>query len=201
LDDSTAEIRRNYIERVVLYKNFGYDIEEERKFIIEKAKPLSGRILEVGTGKGYFSVVLAGKGYNFLSVDVLAESQEVALSNLEYFGLDNLVDLKVENAESLSFKDSSFGVVFSVNMIHHLRNSFKAVDEFVRVISDKGKIVLSDFSRQGLELVDKVHALEGKGKHHSGDVTLKEISLYLFEKGFTVENHSSKFQDTLIFHR
>jgi len=126
---------KRYLERITFYKSFGYDIEKERIFILEKARPLYGNILEVGTGKGYFTLELAKEGYIFTSVDISAEEQEIAKLNVRYFGLEKVVDFKIENAENLSFKDASFDIIFSINTIHHLINPYKVIDELTRILT------------------------------------------------------------------
>ncbi|MDD5454146.1 MAG: class I SAM-dependent methyltransferase [Candidatus Ratteibacteria bacterium] len=188
---------KRYLERVNFNKSFGYNVEEERKFILDKVCPIDGNILEVGTGKGYFAIELAKRGYSFTSVDLSAEEQEFARLNIEYFGLLKQVDFKIEDAENLSFKDKSFDVVFAINAIHHFAKPFKAIDEFIRVVKPKGKIVLSDFSEEGFKMIDKIHASEGR-KHEAGKVTLDEISDYLENKGFKVQKYKSKLEDIVV---
>ena len=99
---------KGYIERLQFYKKFGYDIEKEREFILKKAGPLTGNILEVGTGKGHFSLALARKGYNFTTIDISREDQKLAHSVSKYLGLEGRINFKLGNAEHLEFKDSSF---------------------------------------------------------------------------------------------
>jgi 2-polyprenyl-3-methyl-5-hydroxy-6-metoxy-1,4-benzoquinol methylase len=75
MGNELIENHQRYLERVALYQQYGYDIDKERSFIIEKSRSLSGNILEAGTGKGYFSLVLAREGFNFTSFDISAEEQ------------------------------------------------------------------------------------------------------------------------------
>ncbi len=191
------ENHQRYLERIAVYRNFGYDNERERDFIIQKAQPIYGRILEVGTGKGHLTISLAKKGYSFVSVDISREEQEFALLNMQYLGLDKQVDFKIEDAEHLNFNDSSFDIIISVNLVHHLTNSFRIMDRWLRIISPGGKIVLSDFSREGLEIVNKVHLMEGR-KHDVGEINLTDIDNYLTAKNVNVEKHRSKFQEISI---
>jgi len=197
LEKILSENNKRYLERVKLYKNFGYDIEEERKFILEKSQPLYGDILEVGTGKGYFTTVLAKEGYKFVSIDISEQEQKFAELNIRHLGLENHVDFKVENAEQFSFEDKSFDIVLSVNMIHHITNISKIIDEFVRVVSFEGKIILSDFTKAGLDVVDKVHRSEGR-RHGFTKASMAEAEEHLKERNFTVEKYRSNFQEILI---
>ena len=41
-------------ERQALFRRFGYDSAASLKFILAKALPLPGQVLEIGTGKGGF---------------------------------------------------------------------------------------------------------------------------------------------------
>ena len=199
MDKEIIENHKSYIGRINLFKNFGYDIPKERDFILEKSLPLNGSILEVGTGKGHFAIALAQKGYHFTCVDVSQEEQKVARMNVEYLGLQEHIDFTIADAGELSFNDGSFDVIFAVNMIHHLPDPYKVMDEFTRVIRLGGKIIVSDFNRKGLDLVGQIHRDAG-GTHAEGKVVIGEISTYLAKKGFKTENYETDFQETVIAH-
>ena len=188
---------RKYLQRKEVYKKFGYDIDRERDFILQKAQPIFGDILEVGTGKGYFSLVLAKEGYHFVSVDISEEEQNFAKLILRYFGLEKFAEFRVENAECLSFEDKSFDTIFSVNTLHHFRSPFKVIEELVRIVTFEGKIILSDFTEEGLTIVDRIHQEEGR-KHKVGRVSLSKIEDYFKERGFLVERYRTSFQQTLV---
>jgi len=194
------ENHKLYLERKALYKSFGFDIDKERDFIIEKAQPVYGDILEAGTGKGHFALSLARAGYDFTTFDISETEQAFAKLNLRYFGLEKKVIFRIENGENLSFEDKSFDVIFAVNILHHLINPYKVIDEFIRVLSFEGKIVISDFTREGLEMLDKIHALEGR-VHEVSKTMLSDIEIYLLKKGFGIKEHKSRFQEVLIAYR
>ena len=197
VDKEVLDNHQKYLERKALYKSFGCDIDEERKFILEKAQPLYGDILEAGTGKGHFTLALAKESCQFTTFDISEEEQKFARLNLKYFGLDHLVDFRIENGECSSFKDKSFDIIFSINTFHHLENPYKVLDELIRLLSFEGKLILSDFTEEGMSLVDKIHAMEGK-KHAVSKTTLADIERYLKEKGFNIDKANSKFQEVLI---
>jgi len=197
LEEELLANHKRYLERKALYSSLGYDVDKERAFILEKAQPLYGDVLEAGTGKGHFALELAKAGYNFTTFDISETEQAFAKLNLRYFGLDKQVDFRIENGESLSFKDKSFDVIFSVNTLHHLTNPYKVIDEFLRVLSFEGKLVLSDFTQEGLVLMGKIHASEGN-IHEVGKTTLADVEKYLMGKGFKITKISSKFQEVLI---
>ena len=196
-EEDIIENHKIYLERKALYKSFGYDIDKERAFIIEKSQPLYGDILEAGIGKGYFALALAKEGYCFTAFDISETEQKFARLNLKYFRLDHLVDFRIEDGENLSFKDKSFDIIFSVNTFHHLANPYKVLNELIRVLSFEGKLILSDFTERGMALMDEIHAREGR-KHQASKTALTDLERYLIEKGFKIDRASSRFQEVLI---
>ena len=196
-NDLAAKNHRKYLERKNLFLSFGYDAEKEKSRILEYAEPFKGKILEVGTGKGYFALTLAGKGYRFTTVDISKEEQEIAKLNLQYFKLDHLVHFVVENGECLSFKNESFDVIFFLNTLHHLTHPIQVIDELIRVLAPSGKLVLSDFNDEGFAVMDKIHALEGR-VHETGKIRLSGVETYLISKQFSVDKKTASFDDLLI---
>jgi SAM-dependent MidA family methyltransferase len=45
-----------------MFLKYGYDLDRERDVLLDQAAPLSGKILEAGTGKGHFAAALARRG-------------------------------------------------------------------------------------------------------------------------------------------
>lgn len=197
MERKVLENHKSYIQRKKLYLSYGFDVDKERKFIVDAAQPLFGDILEVGTGKGHFTLALAKEGYKFTSVDLSKEEQDIAKLNLRYYGFKDLVDWRIADARSLNFKDKSFDIIFSINLFHHLKNPFRVVDEFIRVLSFEGKIVIGDFSDSGFSVVEKIHASEGK-VHKKAEITLEKVKEYFKDKKFKIEKYESKFQEVLV---
>ncbi len=196
-ENEIIENHQRYEDRVELYGKFGYDIEKERSFVIEKAQPIAGNILEAGTGKGYFTLALARAGYHFFSFDIAPEEQRYALLNLMYYNLQQQVTFGIADVECIPCDDNFFDVIFAVNMNHHLSSVHKTCSELVRILSRKGKIVLSDFNANGLAIVDKIHALDGR-KHEVNSGTMTDAKNILIELGLHVEECGNQIQDVLI---
>jgi ubiquinone/menaquinone biosynthesis C-methylase UbiE len=192
-----VENHKRYLERIELYRKHRYDVDLERLFVIEKALPVSGNLLEIGTGKGYFSLALARAGFSFTTCDLSATEQWYAGLNLAYYGLAGYVRFDIADLECLPYTNSSYDAVFAVNLLHHLPSLEPACGEMVRVLSSSGKIVLSDFNEKGLEVVDRIHALDGK-KHDVSGVTISEAKTLFEQYGLNIELHHGKHQDVLV---
>ncbi len=197
MNNEILENHKRYLERKALYKSFGYDVDKERDFILKQAEPVSGKILEAGTGKGHFALALAKAGYSFVTFDISPEEQRFAKLNITHFGFESQVDFRIENGEKTSFPSGNFDVVFSVNVLHHLRNAYRVIDELIRLISPQGKLILADFTDEGFNVMDKIHGLEGN-KHEACKVTLSDAENYLSEKGFRVTRAKSIYQAVLV---
>ena len=197
MEKEVLENHKKYLERVSVYRSFGYDLEKERDFILREAMPLSGNILEAGTGKGHFALALAKRGYSFITFDISEEEQRFARLNIAYSSLEKQVDFRIEDGERTSFADASFDVVFSINVLHHLTNPYRVIDELIRVLAPNGKLIISDFSKKGFSVMDKIHALEGK-KHEAGKLSLLGAEKYLSKKGFSIKKAKSAYQHIVV---
>ncbi|MBP7653556.1 class I SAM-dependent methyltransferase [Candidatus Dependentiae bacterium] len=186
-----------YIERMNLFKNYGLDFIKERKKIISISKPIEGNILEIGTGKGYFTIELAKQGFNFTAIDSSTEELEYAYMNLQYYNLEKNVELKAMDAEKMFFPDDSFDIIFSVGMLHHLENPFLFVDEVLRILKSSGKFIISDFSEKGFAIIQENHKKEGK-IHSENSTKISDIAKYIDTKVLKVNYLKTDFQDTLI---
>jgi 2-polyprenyl-3-methyl-5-hydroxy-6-metoxy-1,4-benzoquinol methylase len=197
MQNEVTENHQRYQERLAVYRQHGYYMDKERSYIIEKSHPISGNILEVGTGKGYFTMALARAGFHFFSFDISADEQQYALLNLKYHGLEQHVSFGVANVESLPCEDGYFDVIFAINMVHHLPSVRKACDELLRVLSPTGKMILGDFNANGFALVNKIHALENR-RHELNTGTLTEAKGILAEYGMKVNVYHDTYQDVLV---
>jgi ubiquinone/menaquinone biosynthesis C-methylase UbiE len=199
-DAQAAENHKVYLQRKKFYKDLGYDIDAEREFILSRARPLQGRILEAGTGKGHFALALARAGHSFVTFDICEEEQRIARLNVAHAGFESKVTFRIEDGERLSFSDASFDVVLSVNTLHHLARPYKVVGELVRVLAPGGKIVLSDFTAEGLAMMEKIHAHEGR-RHEAGATTMADIERHLKDKDFRTRLSADRFQEVLVAER
>ncbi|MDD5495699.1 MAG: class I SAM-dependent methyltransferase [Candidatus Omnitrophica bacterium] len=197
MENEVLENHKKYLERVNFYRRFGYDLEKERDFILDKSLPILGNILEIGTGKGHFAIALARRGFSFTTIDISEEEQNIARINLEYHNLEKQVIFKIEDAMNSSFADHSFDTIFSINVFHHLEKPQSVLNEIIRLLRPAGKIILSDFTAKGFEIINRCHEHEGR-RHDRFKHDLAEARDYFFNKGFEVNEFQSETQRVII---
>jgi SAM-dependent methyltransferase len=150
--------------REALFRRFGYDSPASLKFVLGKALPLPGHVLEIGTGKGRFLAAMAQHADRITTLDVDAEQQREAKLHVRQTRASRRIRFVVHNAEHLPWPDASFDSVVSVNTFHHLERPMRVFKEMLRVLKSGGKLVLCDFSPRGFQIFDRIHRFEG-GTH------------------------------------
>ncbi|OYT54653.1 MAG: hypothetical protein B6U72_02085 [Candidatus Altiarchaeales archaeon ex4484_2] len=107
-------------------------LEEEVEYLRRHLRGCR-RILDVGCGPGVFERELSG--FDIMGIDLdeeMVEAARKACSNV----------FVVAGAEDLPFPDNSFDCVFYVTSMEFIDDFRKAIDETVRVLSDKGRIIV-----------------------------------------------------------
>ena len=104
--------------------------------------PGSLRVLEVGTGPGFFAILLRELGYDVTAIDLTPAMLEEAKKNAgELAGEICWMEM---NAEALDFADESFDVVVSRNLTWNLPHPGKAYAEWARVLKPGGLLLNFD---------------------------------------------------------
>lgn len=100
------------------------------------------RILDVGTGAGFFPIILALAGYDVTGIDRSGGMIREAGSNLAFFGCE--AKLMLMDAQKLDFPDESFDAVISRNLTWTLPDAMQAYREWVRVLRKGGVLMNFD---------------------------------------------------------
>jgi ubiquinone/menaquinone biosynthesis C-methylase UbiE len=169
--DDLSKETSHFWTRTAYYASLGYDRLAAVSFILDEAGPLEGPVLDVGTGMGITARGLADRGLDVVSIDPNAKDQAVAAALTEQPVQRSRIRFMVTSASSLPFPDGHFGAAAAVDVLHHLDAGLPALAELARVVKPGGVVVLADFSREGFDLVRRVHASEGR-LHPEGPVTM-----------------------------
>ena len=105
------------------------------------------RILDIGTGPGFFPVILAEAGYHVDAVDYTEGMLEKAKENAGE--LCRNIHFQRMDAQKLEFEDNTFDVVISRNLTWNLEHPDVAYREWVRVLKAGGRLLNFDANWYG----------------------------------------------------
>ena len=142
------------------------------------------RILDVGTGPGFFAINLALAGHKVTAVDVTEHMIWHARENAYAYGAK--VEFVHHRGEFLPFEDNSFDLVVSRNVVWNLEYPKEAMAEWERVLAPGGRMVYFD-ANWYLYLFDDDLRAEKEARHaafhakhmphhHAGDLSAKRVA-------------------------
>ena len=106
-----------------------YTVEHWRNFCIGK------EVLSLGCGDGYLEEELASVSKKMVGIDI--SKKQIELARKKNANKKN-VSFLVADAENLDFPDSSFDVILSYGLLHHLPNPEKAIKKSLKFLKKGG---------------------------------------------------------------
>lgn len=100
------------------------------------------RILDIGTGTGFFAMILAAEGHRVTGIDLTAEMIERAKQTGAALGLQ--AEFRVMDAEQTDFPSGSFDVLVTRNLSWTLPNLPRAYREWHRLLKSGGVLINFD---------------------------------------------------------
>ncbi len=173
--EEMEKYKREYSEQAEVYRKFGHDREEAVRFIVDSAKPFKAPVLDIGTGKGYAAVELAKRGVNVTTIDISEEDIRIAYLNALSAEVDSLIEYHIVEPGKLPFDDKSFNLVTMVSVLHHLKSIEEVLPEISRVLIPGGRLLVSDFTNEGFEMLDRIHEARGGMHPRENMETMDEI--------------------------
>ena len=99
-------------------------------------KPEEIKILDVGTGPGFFAILLAEAGYQVTAIDYTEEMLKEAQQNAG--GMAKCIVWKTGDAQALDVENNSFDVIVTRNVTWNLPRPDLAYREWLRVLKPGG---------------------------------------------------------------
>jgi demethylmenaquinone methyltransferase/2-methoxy-6-polyprenyl-1,4-benzoquinol methylase len=112
---------------------------------------LHGRILEVGVGTGK-NIPFYQPRTQVTGIDISPKMLINATQKISSFHGDR-IDLKLMNVEELSFKDETFDIVLCTFVLCSVPNPIQAVQEMLRVLKPRGRLVLLEHVLSKVSLI------------------------------------------------
>ena len=126
-DESIARAKRT---RELVLRLRGYD---------RASGPLN--VLDIGSNAGTFSMLWAEDGHNVIGVDINERLIHLAIERAKGAGAD--VDFRVGSATDLPVESESVDVCISPELLEHVAEWEKCLDEFARVLKPNGTLFLT----------------------------------------------------------
>ncbi len=126
-------VQRNLLQRFWHSRRF-----REVSRLIE---PTGGTILDVGAADGLFTRVILKKSHaqKIIAIDVLPECIAWAA---EHWKEHPEIEFQLADAHSLPFKEASFDAAFLLEMLEHVFEPRKVLEEILRVLKPRGYAIL-----------------------------------------------------------
>ena len=173
------------------YQTYWFRLEGLRKDISEslglKARM---KILDVGVGWGLFAIEMAKqlKKGEIVGIDIANDDIINARKLVKEAEVEDIVSIQEMDATELSFPDNHFDLAISflgMRDIHMTRGKIgvkKAVEEMIRVVKPKGKIVLCITPLEDMEAEDQRIAVKLEGKIFGAESLPKKFFFDIFKE-------------------
>jgi SAM-dependent methyltransferase len=141
--------RGDYEKFFTDYDRFRYQNERHLPACLETLNVAGKKVLEIGLGEGSDSERLIRLGARWSGVDLTAESVSRVRTRLSLRELP-YEQLRQGSVLDLPFADSSFDMVFSHGVLHHVPEIKAAEAEIYRVLRPGGELVIMMYARWSL---------------------------------------------------
>jgi ubiquinone/menaquinone biosynthesis C-methylase UbiE len=106
------------------------------------------RCVDIGSGSGIFSSMLARRGGRVSAVDLTETGVGLTRETARVFGVE--LDVVRADVERMPFADASFDFAYSWGVLHHTSDMARAVAEMGRVLKPGGNGMMMVYHRQSV---------------------------------------------------
>lgn len=173
------------------YRTYWFSLEGLRKNVSESLGLRAGMmILDVGSGWGLFAIEMAKqlKRGEVVGIDIAGNDMINARKLIKEAEVQDIVSIQEMDATELSFPDNHFNLATSflgMRDIHMTKGKIgvkKAVEEMIRVVKPKGKIVLCVTPLEDMKTEDQRIAVKLEGKIFGAESMPKKFYLNIFRE-------------------
>ena len=124
-----------------------YSNSQSDSFIDMNTFSSDSNVLEVGSGDGRITQLLVR---HFNNVNIIEQSYNAWFKLCENFS-NNHIDIKklifeIDCIYKLPYKDNSFDIIFCIDVLNHLIDWTKVINEFSRVLKNGGILIVNSIS-------------------------------------------------------
>ena len=126
-------------EQETLWRN---EIQARIEKNYPRHNPRDIKVLDIGTGPGFFAIILARAGYQVTAIDYTKAMLLQAKKNAKDYS--KVISFYEMDAQNLLFQENSFDVIVSRNLTWVLQDPNKAYSSWTRVLKKKGLLLNFD---------------------------------------------------------
>lgn len=112
-----------------------YMLGRKARLVMKEARRSSGKLLDIGTGTGYFPSTMVNKGWEVEAVEKNAQARAFAKETFD-------LDVKPEEALG-AFDTGTFDVITLWHVMEHLENLNETWDRLYELLTDKGILIIA----------------------------------------------------------
>ena len=120
------------------------ELTEQIEAAFPGVAPENLRVLDMGCGPGFFSIILARAGYRVTAADYTPAMLDEARTNARNESVEQAIDFCRMDAENLEVASDTFDVVVSRNLTWNLPHPERAYAEWLRVLKPGGLLLNYD---------------------------------------------------------
>ncbi|MFZ0484082.1 MAG: class I SAM-dependent methyltransferase [Desulfobacterales bacterium] len=180
----------------IIGKQFGFIVEDANKVIQYLNLPKDAKILDVGTGMGYFAILLALNGYQVLTGEPETDNSIYAkqdwIGNSKKVGVDHLIKFQPFEAHEMLFDDNMFDAIFFFGVLHHIneKSRIQVLQESVRASKSNSIICFIEPNENGMKIAKE---------HDSSHPEAADPRLYTQNIDLSVKKRTGNYFDSFIF--
>ena len=151
MDELKNTIRNNWNKNAHMYDSqfqHGLHSSEEKEAWLDLLSVLvqgeDKKILDVGAGTGFLSLLLAELGHTVKAVDLSEGMLNKAKLKAEEMGFLDKISFAQGDAENLDEPDEFYDVVINRHLLWAMPNPDQAISEWKRVLKPGGKLIIID---------------------------------------------------------
>lgn len=129
-------------------------------------------VLDIGTGPGFFAIILAEAGYRVTAVDYTEEMLKQARKNAGILA-DSIIWMTMD-AQHLTFEDNQFDVIVTRNLTWNLDEPDRAYSEWHRVLKSGGTLLNFDANWYAYLFDEEKRCLYEKDRENVAKLNLED---------------------------
>jgi len=100
------------------------------------------KVLDVGTGPGFFAILMAELGHEVTAVDTSSDMLKEAKRNADYAGFE--IKFITGDAQNIDLPAGSFDLIVSRNLVWTLPTPLETYQEWYRLLNTTGRVLVFD---------------------------------------------------------